>query len=342
MDSICARLKNPKRIIPQMKCAMFPGQGNQFVGMGKELYQQYAAAKIIYDSADLITGLPIIKVSFEGPEEEQKKTLFTQLITYTNSIAVLETIGSMLKKETENIYEAIQREFKFFAGHSIGEYAALTAAGAITFEQGLEIVRERARLMQEVNEKLNINPGSAPLAAVKGMEKETLENLCKNSGEVSIALYNAPGWYVIGGLPENLKTFCEEKIKGKAKIIYLPVGGPFHTKQYSEIKKEYRAFLEKIEFLSPKGKIISNYSCKPYSKESIVQNLVEQLDNPVQWEQTIRLLLEQTTDFAEMGPGKSLTAMVLGISKHENKTASIRTLNGTASIEEYLFSKKAA
>ncbi|MBI5148121.1 ACP S-malonyltransferase [Candidatus Pacearchaeota archaeon] len=266
-----------------MICGVFPGQGNQFVGMGKDFYYKFDKAKEMYDISSEKTSIDIKKISFEGPEELQNDVLNLQLITFVNSCAIL---GVLNKK------------FDYLAGHSIGEYSALYAAGVFSFEKGLEIVKRRGELMKR------ISFDDSCLIAILGESKENIEDFCKKTG-LEIALYNNPRNYVIGGLPEEIK---KHYVKIPGKKIKLDVRGPFHTKHYKEISLEYKDFLKRFEFKEPTTNVYSNYSAEVYKKENIMEWLTNQLWHPVLWEQIINK--NPCRNFVEIGPKNSLKKMI--------------------------------
>ncbi len=268
-----------------MICAVFPGQGNQSIGMGKDFYDGFPRAKAMYDFASDKTSIDIKGISFEGPKEVQDNILNCQLITFVNSCVMFELLG---------------REFDHLAGHSIGEYTALYSAEVFSFERGLEIVKKRGELMRTVSF------GGSCMVAVIGEERETIEDFCRETeGALAIALYNSPGNYVIAGTPENIDGYFD-KIPGKK--IKLNVTGPSHTKHCRTISEEYREFLKGFAFNEPRGIVYSNYSVGIYTKDNIIDNLVNQLWHPVLWEQIVRNIPCNT--FVEIGPGKSLKRMI--------------------------------
>lgn len=277
-----------------MRCGVFPGQGNQYVNMGRDLYDAFDKARAMYDLASQITGIDIKGISFEGPEDIQRETLNTQLITFVHSCVV----HHLLTNDFDKVL------FSQFAGHSIGEYAALVAGGVFSFEDGVRIVQKRGELMKI------ISFDKPSLVAVHGVDRQSVDDFCNNEtqGELEVALYNAPGNYVIGGLPEALEKYMHE-IPGRRKIP-LRVSGPFHTSHYKYIADDFQDFLSKFKFKKPKVRVYSNVTAQPHKKEAIIDKLVEQLYNPVLWEDTIRAM---TCKFFEIGPGKSLANFIVRI-----------------------------
>lgn len=292
-----------------MRCGIFPGQGNQFTGMGLELYNSSSAARAIYDSADKITRLPIKKVSFHGTPEQQKDPVMAQLIAYTNSCAILETQES---------------PFDMYIGHSVGEYAALYAAQAMTFEDGLEALATRGSLMKIENARLleNQNHKSPFMVAMIGAELSAIEEICKKSeGRLQVALYNCPGNYVVAGLPDDIHSFGPQIAGIARKLIALEVSGPIHTSLYNDLSVAFFDYLEGVDFLGPAAPVYANAAAKMYTgAQSVIEGLASQVCNPVKWEQTIIDILAANPDseFVEMGPGNSLTGMVRRIKQSMN------------------------
>lgn len=267
-------------------CGLFPGQGNQYIGMGKDLYKKSSLIRQIYNSACEITNKNLKTISFEGPKEEQRKTENLQIITFLNSIS---------------LYLLSEKKFEYMVGHSIGEYSALFCANAINLENSIRIIDKRAELMSKISFE------KPSLAAILGNKKEDVEKLCK-SCSIEIALYNCPGNYVIGGLPENIEKFTNFLKEKKIKSVALQVSGPFHTSIYREIALEFKEFLENFEYNQPDSIIFANFNEQPYTKENIINNLSMQIFNPVKFEQSI--LKVPCTNFVEIGPGNSLSKMV--------------------------------
>ena len=265
-----------------MKCGVFPGQGNQYIGMGKEIYH-FEKARQIYDAASEISGIDIKRISFEGTPEEQRDIVNLQLLTFVNSCAW---------------FNLIENNFQELAGHSIGEYAALYASRAFSFEQGLQIVRKRGELMKKVSFE------EPSLVLVTNTPRKELEEFCEKTG-LEIALYNSPKKYVIGGTPEKIKKFTPFL---KGKVIPLKVSGPFHTSMYRDVSEEFAYFLLQLDFQAPETIVYSNYSTAPFTRNNIVKNLALQLCNPVLWEYIIEKA--RSDEFVEIGPGNSLSRMI--------------------------------
>ena len=278
-------------------CFIFPGQGSQYVGMGKDLYEKYVEVKEIYDRAEEILQIPIKKLSFEGPENELRNTNNTQPAILVHSIACFE----LLKKK--NIFPELA------CGHSLGEYSALYCAGVLDFETVLKLVKRRGELMFSEGLK---KPGA--MAAILGLSDEIVTELCKNStGIVVPANFNAPGQTVISGEPSAVKQVCEAaSAKGALKAIILPVSGAFHSPLLQESAEKYKLYLKTFEFHSPKFPIIPNRTGIATSQLAEIQRaLEEQLVNPVLWTKTILTAKSLGfTNFIEVGPGKILSGLV--------------------------------
>ena len=278
-------------------CFIFPGQGSQYVGMGKDLYEKYPQVKEIYDKAEATLGLPIKKLSFEGPETELRNTNNTQPAILVHSIACFEVL-----KERN-----IQPELA--CGHSLGEYSALYCAGVLSFETALKLVKQRGELM--FSEGLR-KPGA--MAAILGLSDDIIIDICKNiDGVVVPANFNAPGQTVISGEPTAVKQACETASqKGALKAIMLPVSGAFHSPLLQESAESYKAFLKTFEFNLPKFPIIPNRTGVATAELTEIQkSLEEQLINPVLWTKTILTAKSLGfTNFIEVGPGKVLSGLV--------------------------------
>ncbi|MFH1174566.1 MAG: ACP S-malonyltransferase [archaeon] len=283
---------------------LFPGQGNQYVGMGKDLYETYPLAKRMYDLASDITGHDLTAISFSGPESVQKETLNTQLITFVHSCVV-----HALITEQGN-------PFSGFAGHSIGEYAALVAVNSIAYATGVMLVLKRAELMNKISFE------KPSLVAILGATLAELEEFCdKTNGALTVALHNAPKKYVIGGLPEAIQEYLPSM---PGKKIPLGVSGPFHTKHYQPIAEEFMTFMKHVAFKEPVLPVYANATAQPHTQSNIAETLAEQLYRPVLWEETMR---NMQGDFLEMGPGNSLSKFakdvhgeVLMLNAHDQAT----------------------
>lgn len=281
---------------------LFPGQGSQIVGMGKDLYDRFPEAKNIYDQAETILAMEIKKLSFEGPEDELRKTYITQPAILVNSLAVF----TILKNK------GMLPEIA--AGHSLGEYSALYAAESLDFESALKIVKKRGELMFAEGEK---NPGT--MAAILGLADDIVMSLCKEvTGIVVAANFNAPGQVVISGEIEAVKKAAElAKAKGALKAMMLPVSGAFHSPLLNNSAQEFKQFLAGFTIKEPKFPIIPNVTGEPVKTASEIRKSLEnQLISPVLWTKTILTAKNLGFNkFYEVGPGKVLSGLVKRIDK---------------------------
>lgn len=277
---------------------LFPGQGSQYIGMGREHYQNSAVFKELIDQADEILGIDLKKIMFEGPEEVLKQTEFTQPAIFLHSSALFKTLDARPD---------------MVAGHSLGEFSALVAAGAVGFADALQIVRRRGRLMQQAGLE---NPGT--MAAIIGMDDDEVESFCEQASEetgkeVIAANYNCPGQLVISGDVEAVEKAVEiAKGNGCRLAKLLPVSGAFHSSLMQPAYEGLREGLESLTVSQPDCPIYSNYTAKPTEDpEEIRSNLLNQLLNPVRWTQTLQNMHEDGGDrFVEVGPGKVLQGLV--------------------------------
>lgn len=291
-----------------MTAYVFPGQGAQFSGMGKELYERSEAAKALFEKANDILGFDITKIMFEGSDEELKQTNVTQPAIFLHSVILASTI----------------KDFKpdMVAGHSLGEFSALVAAGALSFEDGLRLVAQRADAMQRACET---NPST--MAAVLGLADEVVEQVCESIiNEIVVAAnYNCPGQLVISGSNEGIDIACEKmKEAGAKRALKLPVGGAFHSPLMEPAREELAAAIESTNFKSPICPIYQNVNAKPSTDVTTIKaNLIAQLTAPVRWTQSVeRMVADGATLFIECGPGKVLQGLVKKISR-ETETAGI-------------------
>lgn len=277
---------------------LFPGQGSQNVGMGKDHYESNTDFAQLVDQADEILGISLKDIMFEGPDEKLKQTEFTQPAIFLHSVA---------------LYQTLDASPDMVAGHSLGEFSALVACRAVTFEDALKIVRRRGQLMQEAGEKQ-----SGTMAAVIGMEDEAVEKVCSQARdelgkEVIAANYNCPGQLVISGDVEAVKRAVEiAKEQGCRLAKVLPVSGAFHSKLMQPAYEGLKEGLEQLDIKEPDCPIIQNYTARPSTDpEEIRTNLLNQLLNPVRWTQTLEQMhSDGATRFVEVGPGNVLQGLV--------------------------------
>jgi len=277
-----------------MKAVVFPGQGSQFVGMGKELYESNEQAKELFDKANDILGFSITDVMFSGTDEELKQTDVTQPAIFLHSV--------ILAKTTPDFSADV------VAGHSLGEFSALVANGALTFEDALVLVSKRAKAMQQACE---IAEGG--MAAILGLGDEQVEELCAPIQDVVPANYNCPGQLVISGAKEGIAIACEKaKEMGAKRALVLPVGGAFHSPLMEPARAELAKAIEATSFATPSCPVYQNVTASAESDIVVIkENLVAQLTAPVKWTQTIQnMLTEGVSEFVECGPGKVLQGLV--------------------------------
>ncbi len=287
-----------------MKAFVFPGQGAQFSGMGKDLYENNAKAKELFDKANEILGFEITKIMFEGTAEELKQTKVTQPAVFLHSVISAICLGDAFDAE-------------MVAGHSLGEFSALVAAGALSFEDGLKLVSQRAQAMQKACEA-----APSTMAAIIALPDEKIEEICasisKEGNVVVPANYNNPGQLVISGNIEAVNAACEAlKEAGAKRALVLPVGGAFHSPLMQPAKDELQAAIEATTFSTPRIPVYQNVDAKAHTDaEEIKQNLIAQLTAPVKWTYEVQQMIKDgATDFVECGPGKALQGMIMKIAK---------------------------
>ena len=279
-----------------MKAYVFPGQGSQFVGMGKDLFDRYEETKRIFKVSDEILGFKISEILLEGSKEALQQTRVTQPAIYIHSVI------SAMMMENQQTPDAV-------AGHSLGEFSALTAAGIIDFESGLRLVSQRAEAMQKA---CNLSEGS--MAAVLGLEDEQVETVCKKiKGTVVAANYNCPGQLVISGSKESIALACAAlKAQGARRALILPVGGAFHSPLMEPAREELANAINQTTFAKPMCPVYQNTVAKPVTDpDEIQKNLIDQLTAPVKWTQSINAMkTDGISDFIEVGPGKVLQGLI--------------------------------
>ncbi len=287
-----------------MKAFVFPGQGAQFTGMGKDLYESNAKAKELFDKANEILGFDITKIMFEGSAEELKQTKVTQPAVFLHSVISAICLGDEFDAEMT-------------AGHSLGEFSALVAAGALSFEDGLKLVSKRAMAMQKACEA-----APSTMAAIIGLSDDVIEKVCaevSSEGNIVVpANYNCPGQLVISGNIDAVNAACEKlKEAGAKRALVLPVGGAFHSPLMQPAKDELQAAIEATEFSNPRIPVYQNVDAKAHTDAAeIKQNLIAQLTAPVKWTYEVKqMMADGATDFVECGPGKALQGMILKIAK---------------------------
>ena len=284
-----------------MKAYIFPGQGAQFVGMGLDLYEKSAEAKALFEAANSILGFSITDIMFSGTDEDLKQTKVTQPAIFLHSVILSKVLGKNFAPQ-------------MVAGHSLGEFSALVANEALSFEDGLELVAKRATAMQKACE---LQPGT--MAAVLGLDDSKVEELCATvDGIVTPANYNCPGQLVISGELKVVEAACEKMKKAGAKrALVLPVGGAFHSVLMKPAEEELAAAIEQTTFHKPLCPVYQNVTTTAVSNEAnIKKNLIKQLTAPVKWTQSVQqMIADGATEFIEVGPGKVLQGLVKKINK---------------------------
>lgn len=290
-----------------MKAYIFPGQGAQFPGMGKDLFDKSDKAKALFKSANKILGFDITKIMFEGDPEDLKQTKVTQPAIFLHSVILAKCLSNKFNPD-------------MVAGHSLGEFSALVANNTLNFESGLKLVAQRAVAMQKACE---ISEGT--MAAVLGLENKIVESTCKEiNGVVVAANYNCPGQLVVSGEIEPIHKACElMKDKGARRALVLPVGGAFHSPLMEPAREELANAIENTKFKSPSCPIYQNVSAIAVSDvNTIKKNLIAQLTAPVKWTQSIESMIKDgATDFIEVGPGNVLQGLVRKINREKSTSS---------------------
>jgi [acyl-carrier-protein] S-malonyltransferase len=295
-----------------MKAYVFPGQGAQFSGMGKDLYENSPLAKELFDKANEILGFNITDIMFEGSADDLKQTKVTQPAIFLHSVILAKTL----------------KEFKpeMVAGHSLGEFSALVANGAMNFEDGLKLVSQRAIAMQKACE---LEPST--MAAIVGLEDAIVEEVCASIDDVVVpANYNCPGQLVISGSISGIDKACELLTeKGAKRALKLPVGGAFHSPLMEPAREELAAAIKATTFNKPICAVYQNVDAKPVTDpETIKENLIAQLTAPVKWTQTAQnMIADGATLFTEIGPGKVLQGLIKKVDR-QAQTAGVNNFEG--------------
>ncbi|MCZ8297533.1 MAG: ACP S-malonyltransferase [Flavobacterium sp.] len=283
-----------------MKAYVFPGQGAQFTGMGKDLYENAAVARELFEKANEILGFRITDIMFEGTAEQLKETKVTQPAVFLHSVILAKTLADF--------------QPEMVAGHSLGEFSALVASGALSFEDGLKLVSQRALAMQKACE---ITPST--MAAVLNLDDTIVEDICASiDGVVVAANYNCPGQLVISGEFKAVEEACEKmKEAGAKRALLLPVGGAFHSPMMEPAREELAAAIEATHFNDPICPVYQNVTASAVKDAATIKkNLIIQLTAPVKWTQSVeQMIADGATSFTEVGPGKVLVGLVNKINK---------------------------
>ena len=298
---------------------VFPGQGSQYVGMGKEVSENFSVAKAVFEEADQVLERPISEICFKGPEELLKDTRNAQPGILTTSIAILQVLKA----------EGIEPDFT--AGHSLGEYSALVASGVLDFKDAVNLVQQRAELMA------GADPGrNGTMAAVLGLDRDAVSQCladAQEAGVVEAANFNCPGQIVISGAKTGINKAQEVVVNKGGKFIPLQVSGPFHSSVMKPAADVFKSKLKSITWQEPQVPVIANISAQPYLRREIIDNLYQQIYSSVLWEDTVNYLHQHGVEvFVEVGPGKVLSGLI----KKTIKGVSIVNCEDSASIKKAL------
>lgn len=296
-----------------MNAYIFPGQGAQFSGMGLDLYENSPLAQELFEKANTLLGFPITDIMFEGSKDDLKETKVTQPAIFLHSVILAKTLGDSFQPD-------------MVAGHSLGEFSALVAAGALSFEDGLILVSKRAQAMQKACE---LQPST--MAAVLGLDDAVVENVCKTiPGIVVPANYNCPGQLVISGDIDAISKACDAlKEAGARRALILPVGGAFHSPLMEPAREELAEAIRTTTFSTPKCPVYQNVTATAITDENEIKtNLIEQLTAPVRWTQSVQqMIADGASHFTEVGPGKVLQGLVKKIHRDAETDSAISQPN---------------